>query len=245
MHFLSAIAIAMSLLPFIAQAAPSKRTSFGMDTFAGTSCQTFEEYIQVGNVGANSNTFPGPRASFKVIETDGDCEVILWTGDFTGGKLTVPVSDLTVGTCFGASNGESFESFDIPSSSSSSTSTSNKQFDFIMQLLASLLASVAFLPFVVQAVAVEKRTNFGMDTFAGTSCQSFEEFIQVGDVGANANNFPGPRSSFQVIDPDGDCEVILFTEPNFSGTRVTLGVNLSVGECFGGAAGESFQSFDI
>ncbi|EJU00691.1 hypothetical protein DACRYDRAFT_23068 [Dacryopinax primogenitus] len=115
MHFAILLLASLSLVLLVTKATPIKRAYFGMDTFAGTSCQTYEEYIQVGNVGANANNFPGPRASFKLIKTDGDCEVILWTGsDYTGSKLVVPVSDLqSDGECFGASNGESFLSFDI------------------------------------------------------------------------------------------------------------------------------------
>ncbi|KZT53477.1 hypothetical protein CALCODRAFT_486311 [Calocera cornea HHB12733] len=109
----SILGLTVVLLSMVQATVIQKRASFGMDTFSGTNCQGFEEFIAVGAVGANSNPFPGPRKSFKVIFTDETCEVILWTGDFSGTKLTAPISSIPVGSCFGAGNGESFESFDI------------------------------------------------------------------------------------------------------------------------------------
>ncbi|KZT53482.1 hypothetical protein CALCODRAFT_511402 [Calocera cornea HHB12733] len=114
MQILASIIGLTVILSSMAQAAViQKRASFGMDTFSGTSCQGFEEFIQVGAIGANSNTLPGPRKSFKVIDTDDTCEALIWTGDFSGTKLTFPISTLSVGACFGATNGASFDSFDI------------------------------------------------------------------------------------------------------------------------------------
>ncbi|KZT52718.1 hypothetical protein CALCODRAFT_557895 [Calocera cornea HHB12733] len=108
------VASIIASMPFMAQAAAvEKRSILGIDTFSGTSCQGFQEFIHITQQGANSNTFPGPRKSFLVTESDGDCEAILWTGDFNGGKVVLSKGSLTVGTCFGASNGEAFESFDF------------------------------------------------------------------------------------------------------------------------------------
>ncbi|KZT53485.1 hypothetical protein CALCODRAFT_511405 [Calocera cornea HHB12733] len=112
MQILAAILGLTAILSSMVQAsAIQRRASLGMDTFSGNNCQNFEEFIQVGAVGANSNTFPGPRKSFLVIDSDDTCEVILWTGVFTGTKITFKLSSIPEGTCFGT--GASFESFDI------------------------------------------------------------------------------------------------------------------------------------
>ncbi|KZP01058.1 hypothetical protein CALVIDRAFT_524206 [Calocera viscosa TUFC12733] len=114
MQFLTSLVALLAAVPFMVQAAAvEKRSILGIDTFGETSCNGFQEFIHITQQGANSATFPGPRESFLVTESDGDCEAILWTGDFTGDKLVFSKESLTVGTCFGASNGEAFNSFDF------------------------------------------------------------------------------------------------------------------------------------
>ncbi|KZT53463.1 hypothetical protein CALCODRAFT_520035 [Calocera cornea HHB12733] len=113
-----------------------------------------------------------------------------------------------------------------------------------MQFLTSV-ALLAFAPLLIRA-AVVKRSIFDFDTFGDTSCQGFQEFIPITQTGANTGNFPGPRKSFLVINSDNDCEAILFTGENFSGTKVTLQIpQVGTGSCFGGTGGEAFLSFDI
>ncbi|KZT53484.1 hypothetical protein CALCODRAFT_501084 [Calocera cornea HHB12733] len=112
MQILAAILGLTAILSSMVQASViQKRASFAMDTFTDNNCEGFGEFIAVGAVGANSNPFPGIRKSFAVSFTDGTCEVILWTGVFTGSRITFEASALQDGTCFGT--GESFLSFDI------------------------------------------------------------------------------------------------------------------------------------
>ncbi|KZP01056.1 hypothetical protein CALVIDRAFT_594595 [Calocera viscosa TUFC12733] len=107
MQLLTSAVALFAIAPLMVQAA------LGIDTFGETSCIGFQEFIHITQQGANSGTFPGPRESFLVTESDGDCEAILWSGDFTGDKLVFSKESLTVGTCFGAANGEAFNSFDF------------------------------------------------------------------------------------------------------------------------------------
>ncbi|OCK89959.1 uncharacterized protein K441DRAFT_699420 [Cenococcum geophilum 1.58] len=106
-----------------------------------------------------------------------------------------------------------------------------------MKLFA-LTASTLF-PFLVTAI------TFSFNTFGQTSCQGFEENVFITQSGSNVNNFPGARKSIEIIKTDGQCALIIFTEPNLQGTGVSFGNQLSNGECVGFADGSSFQSFDV
>ncbi|KZT53483.1 hypothetical protein CALCODRAFT_528912 [Calocera cornea HHB12733] len=109
----SILSLTVVLLSMVQAMVIQKRNSFGMNTFSGTSCQGFDGFFQGTAVGANSGTFPSPIKSFMVSFTDHTCEVILWTGDFSGSRLTVAASSLEDGECFGSATGDSFESYDI------------------------------------------------------------------------------------------------------------------------------------
>jgi hypothetical protein len=77
-------------------------------------------------------------------------------------------------------------------------------------------------------------------------CQQFQENIHITQQGHNRGNFPGGgRRSFEIIETDGDCSLILFEGSGNTGTKLNLGNQKNIHVCEGAADGRYFLSFDV
>jgi hypothetical protein len=74
-------------------------------------CQGFEENIHITQPGDNANGFPGPRASFLILETDNTCDLIFFEGN--GASVTFAAGTYSVGNCVGAADGAAFFRFNV------------------------------------------------------------------------------------------------------------------------------------
>ncbi|KAI5375922.1 hypothetical protein CC77DRAFT_1092904, partial [Alternaria alternata] len=112
---LKSILIIMYLPTTIAAllAASAHASILGVNTFSSTSCQAFQENIHITQPSHNRGNFPGGRRSFQIVETDADCSLIVFEGrDNTGGKLNFG-NQKNKGTCWGATDGRVYQSFDV------------------------------------------------------------------------------------------------------------------------------------
>jgi hypothetical protein len=79
-----------------------------------------------------------------------------------------------------------------------------------------------------------------------TGCQQFQEYIHITQQGHNRGDFPGGgRRSFQIIETDADCSLILFEGRGNTGAKLNLGNQKNVNVCEGATDGRYFLSFDV